>query len=171
MLFRSGIFYTNESNAEIAGYLDADWGGSMKDGKSTSGGCFFLGTNLVAWHSKKQNCISLSTAESEYVATGSCCTQMVWMKQMLKDYGMLQGKLTIFCDNTSAISIAKNHVQHSRTKHIDLRYHYIRDLVEKDILELCFIETEKQLADILTKPLDTARFEYLRNALGICTEP
>ncbi|XP_040363429.1 secreted RxLR effector protein 161-like [Rosa chinensis] len=115
-----GIFYTFDTNVEIAGYSDADWGGNLKDRKSTSGGCFFIGNNLVAWHSKKQNCISLSTAEAEYVAAGSCCTQMLWMKQMLHDYGIPQGKLSIFCDNTSAINITKNPVQHSRTKHIDL---------------------------------------------------
>lgn len=102
------------------------------------------------------------------MAAGSCCTQMLWMKQMLRDYGFSQGKLNIFCDNTSAINISKNPVQHSRTKHIDLRYHFIRDLVEKDILELSFVPTEHQLADILTKPLDTDRFETLRNAIGVC---
>ncbi|XP_024178219.2 uncharacterized protein LOC112184178 [Rosa chinensis] len=86
-----GIFYTFDTNVEIAGYSDADWGGNLKDRKSTSGGCFFIGNNLVAWHSKKQNCISLSTAEAEYVAAGSCCTQMLWMKQLLHDYGIPKG--------------------------------------------------------------------------------
>ncbi|XP_062029072.1 uncharacterized protein LOC133745095 [Rosa rugosa] len=88
-----GIFYTFDTNVEIAGYSDADWGGNLKDRKSTSGGCFFIGNNLVAWHSKKQNCISLSTAEAEYVAVESCCTQMLWMKQMLHDYGIAQVSL------------------------------------------------------------------------------
>ena len=123
--------------------------------------------NMVAWHIKKQNCISLSTTEVEYVATGSCCTQMLWLKQMLKDYGIPQGKLTIFCDNTSAISITKNPVLHSKTKHIELRYHFIRDLVEKQVLELSFVPTKTQLADLFTKALDTERFQELRNALGI----
>ncbi|XP_062028636.1 uncharacterized mitochondrial protein AtMg00810-like [Rosa rugosa] len=90
-----GIFYTFDTNVEIAGYSDADWGGNLKDRKSTSGGCFFIGNNLVAWHSKKQNCISLSTAEAEYVAAGSCCTQMLWMKQMLHDYGFSQGNVVM----------------------------------------------------------------------------
>lgn len=162
-----GIFYTCETNAEIAAYSDADWGGNLKDRKSTSGGCFFVGNNLVAWHSRKQNCISLSTTEAEYIAAGSCCTQMLWLKQMLKDYGISQGKLTIFCDNTSAISITKNPVLHSKTKHIELRYHFIRDLVEKQILELSFVPTKTQLADLFTKALDTERFQELRNALGI----
>ncbi|XP_040374614.1 secreted RxLR effector protein 161-like [Rosa chinensis] len=85
-----GIFYTFDTNVEIAGYSDADWGGNLKNRKSTSSGCFFVGNNLVAWHSKKQNFISLSTAKAEYVAAGSCCTQMLWMKQMLMDYGFSQ---------------------------------------------------------------------------------
>ena len=134
-----GIFYTCETNAEIAGFSDADWGGNMKDRRSTSGGCFFIGNNIVAWHSKKQNCISLSTAEAEYIAAGSCYTQMLWMKHMVEDYGLHQGILTLFCDNTSAINISKNPVQHTRTKHIELRYHFIRDLVERNILELSFV--------------------------------
>ncbi|KAG9442558.1 hypothetical protein H6P81_018412 [Aristolochia fimbriata] len=123
-----GIFYSNSSTVALAGYSDADWAGNSDDRKSTSGGCFYLGTNLVAWYSKKQNSISLSTAEAEYIAAGSCCTQLLWMKQMLADYGFEQDTLTVFCDNTSAIDISKNPVQHSHTKHIDIRYHFIREL-------------------------------------------
>ncbi|KAL6130101.1 hypothetical protein ACLB2K_068482 [Fragaria x ananassa] len=81
-----GLFYTFDTNVEIDAYSDVDWGGNLKDRKSTSGGCFFVGNNMVAWHSKKQNCISLSTIEAEYVAAGSCCTQMLWLKQMLSDW-------------------------------------------------------------------------------------
>lgn len=165
-----GVFYTYATNAEIAGYSDADWGGNLQDRKSTSGGCFFVGKNLVAWHSKKQNCTSLSTAEAEYVAAGSCCTQMLWMKNMLKDYGIPQGKLVIFCDNTSAINISKNPVQHTRTKHIDIRYHFIRELVDKNLLALEYVSTDHQWADLFTKPLDTERFMTLRNAIGICSQ-
>ncbi|PRQ53257.1 putative RNA-directed DNA polymerase [Rosa chinensis] len=164
-----GVVYTFDSNVEIAGYTDSDWAGNVDDRRSTSGGCFFVGNNLVSWHSKKQNCVSLSTAEAEYIAAGSCCTQMLWMKQMLNDYGFPQGKLSIFCDNTSAINISKNPVQHSRTKHIDIRYHFIRDLVDANILELEFIPTENQLADLFTKPLDNLRFESLRKSIGVCS--
>ncbi|CAL9021631.1 unnamed protein product [Prunus brigantina] len=103
-----GIHYSFDSNVEIAGFSDADWAGNIDDRKSTSGGCFYLGNNLVAWHSKKQKCVSLSTAEAEYIAAGSCCTQLLWMKQMLCDYGIVQGTLIIFCDNQSAINISKN---------------------------------------------------------------
>ena len=80
--------------------------------------------------SKKQNSISLSIAEAEYIVVGSCCTQLIWMKQLLVDYGFAQGKMIVYCDNTSAINISKNPVQHSRTKYIDIRHHFIRDLVE-----------------------------------------
>ncbi|XP_040375507.1 secreted RxLR effector protein 161-like [Rosa chinensis] len=88
-----GVVYIFDSNVEIAGYTDSDWAGNVDDRRSTSGGCFFVGNNLVSWHSKKQNCVSLSTAEAEYIAAGSCCTQMLWMKQMLNDYGFPQEKL------------------------------------------------------------------------------
>ena len=162
-----GIKYTFDTNVEIAGYSDSDWAGDANDRKSTSGGCFFVGNNLVSWHSKKQNCVSLSTAQAEYIAAGSCCTQLLWMKQMLSDYGFKQGMLSLFCDNTSAINISKNPVLHSRTKHIEIRYHFIRNLVEEKLLELSFIPTEQQLADLFTKPLDNARFTSLRQAIGV----
>ncbi|VVA41345.1 PREDICTED: Copia, partial [Prunus dulcis] len=85
-----GVYYSFDSNVELAGYSDADWAGSIDDRKSTTGGCFYIGNNLVSWFSKKQNCVSLSTAEAEYIAAGSCCTQLLWMKQMLNDYGIHQ---------------------------------------------------------------------------------
>ncbi|KAK0588363.1 hypothetical protein LWI29_000056 [Acer saccharum] len=131
-----GIWYSFDTNASLVGFSDADWAGNCDDRKSTSGGCFFLGNNLVSWFCKKQNSISLSTAEAEYIAAGSGCTQLMWMKQMLVDYGFNQGTLTLFCDNMSAINISKNPVQHSRTKHIDIRHHFIRELVENKCIVL-----------------------------------
>ncbi|KAK1553149.1 hypothetical protein Q3G72_029697 [Acer saccharum] len=131
-----GIWYSFDTNASLVGFSDADWAGNCDDRKSTSGGCFFLGNNLVSWFCKKQNSISLSTAEAEYIAVGNGCTQLLWMKQMLVDYGFNQGTLTLFCDNMSAINISKNQVQHSRTKHIDIRHHFIRELVENKCIVL-----------------------------------
>ncbi|XP_060960859.1 uncharacterized mitochondrial protein AtMg00810-like [Cannabis sativa] len=124
-----GLWYSRDTNMSIVGYSDSDWAGSLDDRKSTSGGCFYLGNNLVSWLSKKQNSISLSTAEAEYIAAGSCCTQLIWLNKMVTDYGFPQNSLVLYCDSTSAINISKNPVQHSRTKHIDIRYHFIRHMV------------------------------------------
>src|ERR1044072_9275203 len=113
---------------------------------------------LISWFSKKQNCVFLSTAVAEYIAAGSSCTQLLWMKQMLEEYNVSQDVMTLFCDNLSAINISKNPVLHSRTKHIDIRHHFIRE----------HVTTEKPLADIFTKALDANQFEKLRGDLGIC---
>ena len=163
-----GIMYCHCSDSMLVGYCDADWAGSADDRKSTSGGCFYLGTNLISWFSKKQNCVSLSTAEAEYIAAGSSCSQLVWMKQILKEYNVEQDVMTLYCDNLSAINISKNPVQHSRTKHIDIRHHYIRDLVDDKVITLEHVDTEEQIADIFTKALDANQFEKLRGKLGIC---
>ena len=105
--------------------------------------------------SKKQNSISLSTAKAEYIIAGSCCTQLLWMQKLLLDYGIRQEHLTIYCDNTSAINISKNLIQHSQTKHIEIRHHFIRELVEDGTLTLEFIHTDDQKVDFFTKPLDS----------------
>jgi len=136
-----GIMYSHSENSMLFGYCNADWAGSADDRKSTSGGCFFLGNNLISWFSKKQNCVSLSTVEVEYIAAGSSCSQLVWMKQMLKEYNVEQNVLTLYCDNLSAINISKNPIQHSRRKHIDIRHHFIRDLVEEKVVTLEHVDT------------------------------
>jgi hypothetical protein len=131
-----GIWYSRETNLVVAGYSDADWASNADDRKSSSGGCFYVGNNLVAWMSRKQSSISLSTAKAEYIAAGSCCTQLLWMKRLLCEYGFTQDTMIINCDNTSAINISKNSVQHSSTKHIDIRHHSICDLVESQVVFL-----------------------------------
>ncbi|KAK1661717.1 hypothetical protein QYE76_049876, partial [Lolium multiflorum] len=151
---RYGIWYPKGSSFILNGYTDADWAGDKDDRKSTSGACQFLGRSLVCWSSKKQNCISLSTAEAEYVAAASGCTQLLWMRQTLKEYGVICDKVPLLCDNESAIKIAYNPVQHSRTKHIEIRNHFIRDHVARGDIELIYVPTKDQLADIFTKPLD-----------------
>ena len=126
-----------------------------------------MGNNLVSWMSKKQNFISLSTVEDNYIAIGSCCTQFLWMQKLLHDYGICQEHLIIYCDNTSAITLSKNPVQHSRTKHIEIRHHFIWELVEDGIHTLEFIHTDDQKADLFTKPLDSKRFEFLHLNIGV----
>ena len=162
-----GLWYPQGSTFALCGYTDSDWAGDKDDRKSTSGACQFLGRSLVCWSSKKQNCISLSTAEAEYVAAASACTQLLWMRQTLKEYGVHCDKVPLLCDNESAIKIAYNPVDHTRTKHIEIRHHFIRDHVARGDIDLSYVSTKDQLADIFTKPLDEARFCYLRNELNI----
>jgi hypothetical protein len=146
----------------LIGYSDADWAGCKINRKSTSGTCQFLGRSLVSWASKKQNSVALSTAEAEYIVVGHCCAQLLWMRQTLRDYGYKLSKVPLLCDNESAIRMADNPVEHSRTKHIDIRYHFLRDHQQK-----AYVDTHNQLTDIFTKPLDEKTFSKLRNELNI----
>lgn len=117
--------------------------------------------------SKKKNLVSLSTAKAEYIAAGSCYAQLLWMKKLFHDYGISQVIVCIFCDNTSAINLSKNHVQHSKSKHIEIQYQFIRDLVEEKVVCLDFINTENQKADIFTKPLNGPRYKSLHKTIGV----
>ena len=162
-----GLWYGKQTTLDLIGYTDADFAGDKMDRKSTSGTCQFLGGSLVSWSSRKQTSVALSTAEAEYVAAGSCCTQILWMVQTLKDYDLEFTKVPIMCDNSSAIMISKNPVLHSRTKHIEIRHHFIRDHVEKGHVELIHIDTNNQIADIFTKPLSSQQHIELRFKLGM----
>ena len=165
------MWYSKDSNACPAGYSDADWAGSVDNIKSISSGCFYLGNNLVSWMSKEQNFVSLSTAEAEYIAAGSYCTQLLWMKKLLHDYGIPQDTMCVFYDNTSAINLSKNLVQHSKSKHIEIQYHFIWDLVEGKVVNLEFIHMDNRKVDIFTKPLDGPRFESLCKTIGVGAIP
>ncbi|WVZ58723.1 LOW QUALITY PROTEIN: hypothetical protein U9M48_008963 [Paspalum notatum var. saurae] len=149
------------------GFLDADHAGCRIDRKSTSGTCQLLGTFLVSWSSRKQASVSLSTTEAEYIAAASCCSQLLWMKATISDFGLRFGKIPLLVDSTSAISVAKNSVLHSRTKHIDVRFHFLRDHYEKGVIDLVHVTSEYQLADIFTKPIEFGAFVCLRGELGV----
>ncbi|GKA80553.1 retrovirus-related pol polyprotein from transposon TNT 1-94 [Tanacetum coccineum] len=125
------------------------------------------GEKLVSWSSKKQDYTSLSTAEAEYVSLSACCTQVLWIQIQLTDYGFHFHKIPIYCDSKSAIAISCNPVQHSKTKHIIVRYHFIKEYAEKGTIELCFVKTDYQLADLFTKALPVDRFNYLVCRLGM----
>nr|GEW27061.1 retrovirus-related Pol polyprotein from transposon TNT 1-94 [Tanacetum cinerariifolium] len=146
---------------------DADYAGYKDTFKSTSSGAQFLGEKLVSWSSKKQDCTALSTAKAEYVSLSACCAQVLWMQTQLMDYGFHFNKILIYYDSKSAIAISCNPVQYSRTKHIAVRYHFIKEHVEKGTIELYFVKTDYQLADIFTKALPTDRFNYLVHRLGM----
>ncbi|GJT60664.1 hypothetical protein Tco_1004197 [Tanacetum coccineum] len=163
----TGLWYTKDSGIELTGFSDADYAGCKDTFKSTSGGAQFLGEKLVSWSSKKQDCTALSTAEAEYVSLSVCCAQVLWMRTQLTDYGFHFNKIPIYCDSKSAIAISCNPVQHSRTKHIAVRYHFIKEHVEKGTIELYFVKTDYQLADLFTKALPVDRFNYLVRRLGM----
>nr|GEV51468.1 Gag-Pol polyprotein [Tanacetum cinerariifolium] len=129
--------------------------------KSTSGGIQFLGDKLVSWISKKQDCTAMSSAEAEYVALSTSHAQVIWMRTQLKDYGFNYNKIPLYFDSQSAIAISCNPVQHSRTKHIHTPYRFIKEQVKNGIIELYFVITEYQLADMFTKALPEDRFKYL----------
>jgi hypothetical protein len=121
----------------------------------------------VSCASKKQNPVALFIAKAEYIAAGHCCAQLLWMRQTLRDYGYKLSKVPLLCDNESAIRMADNPIEHSRTKHIDILYHFLRDHKQKGDIEIAYVSTHNQLVDIFTKPLDKKTFSKLRNELNI----
>ncbi|GJR85475.1 retrovirus-related pol polyprotein from transposon TNT 1-94 [Tanacetum coccineum] len=167
-----GLWYPKGSGFELTAFLDADHAGCVDTRKSTSRGIQFLGDKLVSWMSKKQDCTAMSSAKAEYVALSASCAQVMWMRTQLQDYGFNYNKIPLYCDSQSAIAISCNPVQHSRTKHIHTRYHFIKEQVENGIIELYFVRTEYQLADMFTKALPEERFQYLVRRIGMrCLTP
>jgi uncharacterized membrane protein YgcG len=163
-----GIWYKKERGARLIGYSDSDWASGSEDRKSTSGYLFLLGTGPVCWSSKKQPTVALSTAEAEYVALSSAAQHGVWMRRILEDMQQARRESTVIkCDNMSTIAMAKNPVQHGRCKHIDIKLHFVRDLVADGTIKLEFVSTENQLADLLTKGLPVKIFEDLRKKIGV----
>jgi len=120
-----GLWYSSSSTLSLCGYSDADFAGCRLNRKSTSGTCQFFGSSLVSWSFRKQPSVAQSTTEAEYVATASCCSQLLWMTYTLHDFRLIFFGVTLLCDSTSAIGVAKNPVLHSKTKHIDVRYHFL----------------------------------------------
>ncbi|WVZ80561.1 LOW QUALITY PROTEIN: hypothetical protein U9M48_028029 [Paspalum notatum var. saurae] len=161
-----GLWYSSGSSLSLRGFSDADHLGCRIDRKSTSGTCQLLGTSLFSWSSRKQASVSLSTTEAEYIAAASCCSQLLWMKATLSDFGLRFGNIPLLVDSISTISVAKNSVLHSRTKHIDVRFHFLRDHYEKGDMDLVHVASENQLANIFTKPLEFGAFVRLRSELG-----
>ncbi|GJU18843.1 ribonuclease H-like domain-containing protein [Tanacetum coccineum] len=149
-----GLWYPRESPFDLEAFSDSDYGGSNLDRKSTTGGCQFLGQRLISWQCKKQT-------EAEYVAAANCCGQVLWVQNQLLDYGFNFMNTKIHIDNESTICIVKNPVYHSKTKHIEIRHHFIRDCYEKKLISVEKIHTDLNVADLLTKPFDGPRFNYL----------
>nr|GFA35202.1 hypothetical protein [Tanacetum cinerariifolium] len=168
-----GLWYPKDTGFELTAFLNSDHAGCLDSRKSTSSGIQFLGGDkLVSWSSKKQDCTLMSFAEAEYVSLSACYPQVLWMRTQLTDYGFHFDNIPMCCDSKASIAISCNPVQHSRTKHIDVRYHFIKEKVENGIVELFFVGTEYQLADLFTKSLPEERFKYLVRRLGMrCLPP
>ncbi|GKA32143.1 hypothetical protein Tco_0718510 [Tanacetum coccineum] len=156
-----GLWYPRDSPLDLEAFSDSDYGGSNLDRKSTTGGCQFLGQRLISWQCKKQTIVATSTTEAEYVAAANCCGQVLWVQNQLLDYGFNFMNTKIHIDNESTICIVKNPVYHSKTKHIEIRHHFIRDCYEKKLISVEKIHTDLNVADLLTKPFDGPRFNYL----------
>ncbi|GKD44990.1 putative ribonuclease H-like domain-containing protein, partial [Tanacetum coccineum] len=156
-----GLWYPKDSPFDLVAYTDSDYAGASLDRKSTIRGCQFLGCRLISWQCKKQTVVANSTTEAEYIAASNCCGQVLWIQNQLLDYGYNFMQTKIHIDNKSTIFIVKNHVFHSKTKHIEIRHHFMRDSNEKNIIQMIKIHTDQNVADLLTKAFDVSRFEYL----------
>ncbi|GJR13778.1 hypothetical protein Tco_0796430 [Tanacetum coccineum] len=162
-----GLWYPNGTGVEAILYTDSDHAGYYVVLKSTSGVCTFMGCCLTSWFSKKQTALAISTTEAEYVSAKKACQQALWMKQALVDYDIKLDDIPILCNNKGTIDLSKNPVLHSRTKHIDIRHHFLRDNVQKGNISIKKVSSEDNLADILTKPLKREPFNLLRLGLGL----
>nr|GEV18580.1 copia protein [Tanacetum cinerariifolium] len=159
------LWYPKGTRIKTIVCVDSNQAGDYVDRKSTSGICTFMGCYLTSWFAKKQTALAISMTEAEYVSTGKACQQALWMKQALIDYGMRLDDVSIMCDNKGVFDLSKNPVQHSRTKHIEIRHHFLRDNVQKGNISIEKVASEDNLADIFTKPLKHEVFNYLRLGL------
>ncbi|GJR04127.1 retrovirus-related pol polyprotein from transposon TNT 1-94 [Tanacetum coccineum] len=162
-----GLWYPKDSSIALTVFADTDHVGCQDTRRRTSGSMQFLGDRLVSWSSKRYKSTAISSTETEYIAMSGCCAQILWMRSQLTNYGLGFNKIPMYCDNKSAIVLSCNNVQHSRSKHIDIRFHFIMEHVENGVIELYFVNTKYQLADIFTKALARERIEFLINKLGM----
>lgn len=165
-----GIRYKRGEEQKLVGYVDSDYAGDVDDRKSTTGFVFMLGGGAVSWASKKQPIVTLSTTEAEFVAAAYGACQAVWLRNILEEIGAGQENGTIlFCDNSSTIKLSKNPVLHGRSKHIHVRFHFLRELVNEGVIQLDYCTTQDQLSDIMTKAVKLEVFEKLRRRMGVCS--
>jgi hypothetical protein len=163
-----GLRYVTNHEFRLYGYSDSYWADIIPDRKSTSTYCFSLGFSMVSWSSRKRSRVALSKAEAEYVATCARCREAVWLQKLLSGlFGLKLEATYIWCDNRSYMKLLENLVFHDRSKHIEINYHYIRDMVQKGAVRLQYVTTEEQVVDVLTKPLSRMKFEHFRDKLVV----
>ncbi|PKA46819.1 Retrovirus-related Pol polyprotein from transposon TNT 1-94 [Apostasia shenzhenica] len=164
-----GLWFSNITNFKLFGFSDSDWAGSLDDRRSTSGNFFSLGSSAISWCSKKQATTTLLSTEAEYVVITLAVCQVVWLRRLLEELHQMQEDATnVFCDNKATIALTKNPIFHGRTKHVDIKHHFIRELTTESIVDLKFCNTNEQVADILTKALPYKKFVYFRTSMGVC---
>ena len=163
-----GLIYKKGGNGKLIGYSDSSHGMDRNDGKGTTGTVFYLSGNPITWCSQKQRTVALSSCESEFMAATSAACQALWLRGLLKELtGWEVRSIKLLVDNKSAIELMKNPVFHGRSKHIDTRFHFIRECVEKELIHVEHISGEEQKADILTKALPRVKFIEMRFLLGV----
>ncbi|KAH9697038.1 hypothetical protein KPL71_023433 [Citrus sinensis] len=163
-----GLLYSFSNYYKLVGYSDSDWGGDVDDRKSTIGFVFFIGDTTFTWMSKKQPIVTLSTCEAEYVAATSSVCHAIWLRNLLKELGLPQEEPTEICvDNKLAIALSKNPVFHDRSKHIDTRYHFIRECIARKEVQIKYVKSQDQAVDIFTKPLKQEDFVKFKSLLGV----
>jgi hypothetical protein len=163
-----GLRYASNNDVQQHGFTDSNWAGSANDRKSTAGICFILGSAMISWASRKQKSVALSTAEAEYIASCDACTEAIWLCKLVSGlFDQVLDSTVIYCDNQSCVKISENFVFHDRSKHIEIKYYFIHDKVQKGEMILQYISTDEQTIDILTKPLSMIKFTYLRDKLGL----
>ena len=159
-----GILFKARKELDINGFSDADYPGSITDRRSTSGYCVYPGGNLVSWGSKKQTVVARSSAKAEFRAMALSLCEVLWLKIILEDLKIqIQGPIGIRCDNQTAISIAHNPVRHDKTKHFEIDKHFVKEKLEAGLIQLPYVPSKDQVANILTKGLPANRFDDLTN--------
>jgi len=167
-----GLWYRRIEGVKLQGFTNANWAGSPLDRKSTSGGIFNFGSAAVSWYSRKHRSVALSTTEAKYMAASQAACEAIWMWKILVGlFGQMMDPTVIYCDNQSCIKLSENPVFHDRSKHIDIRYHHLRDCVVKRIMMLLYISTKEHDAYILTKALSKGKFEFHRDRIGVADNP
>jgi hypothetical protein len=163
-----GLCYTGDCDFKLYSYVDSDWAGNASDRKNTSGYCFSLGSAMTSWQSRKQSNIALSTIEAKYIATCFASCEAIWLQKLLTGLFDLEMEATmILCDKKSCIKMTENPVFHDKMKHIEIWYHYIRDMVQRGAIKLQYVGTDEQVAQVLTKLMSHVKFGYFRDKFDV----
>jgi hypothetical protein len=162
-----GIKFQKQGNTEITGYCDSDWAGCNDTRRSTTGYLFKLGGAAISWCSRRQKSVALSSCEAEYMSACEATKEACWEKNLVEELGFQHGSIPVMIDNQSAIALIQNPVFHSRTKHIGVRHHFVREKVQDGSVKFTYCPTEAMIADSLTKPVPTEKTEYCRREMGV----